>query len=715
MMPSTFAPVASYADAQAFFSAVFPSTGYVSFRTLFEGGRKGIPSNHIYDLGADFPSTLEKFLAWCELEDRSAFVIPGLVRPHQGGCKDEDVIAMPAIVADFDTGDALAKLAAAEEVLGPATVVVESGGSTELGPKVHSWWRLDSPTTDIKRVCEIQAEIAARVGGDKHFGHPAQVIRVPASWHRKGDPKLVRLRTVRPEAAVRLSEICSKLRTNDKPPTPTTNVIRPAVWDLNAVRFDDESNTDRVLTKPILAEAKSGDVTRFEGASVAFGHYIRQIREGRFTEAEARAAAHAWNTATLIPPWPSERVDTDFSRLLAIDLKAYGPFIPPAPIISTTPGGLVVLDRPADRFAGAAPERQWLVEGLIPLATPGVFAAVGDAGKSMLALRLALFTSCYGPSEGKKDISDPMFFGCPVRGRGAVVMLTGEDDDAELHRRLNSLDPTHIRKGKPLYIMSMISEGGARAILMDGPAGPQPTPFWDDLRAQLEAVPDLKLVVFDPLSTFTGADLNDNAVGAALMTMLASLASKTGAAVMVVHHLNKGSSPTSLTDARNAIRGAGALVDNSRWSLVMWETDQDDAFTALDALGRKEESIRAGVVYKGGIAKSNAPGKKLLRTLIRGPEGLLEDMTDTIASNTPRNAEVDVMVHRALVDYWQVEKRSNWSMSSLKRTKVSTETWPAIKQRTDIKLDTLVDSLERLLLAGKIRQNEGGKFEPVVD
>src|SRR5262249_54548200 len=145
----------------------------------------------------------------------------------------------------------------------------------------------------------------------------------------------------------------------------------------------------------IRAEGKD-DLTRFEGAAVAIGHFIRQIREGRMTEDEAWEAARGWNAATLQPPWPEERLRNDFDRLARIDIETHGPIVPPSPALQAAPAeGWSLTDWRADRFMGVPPARHWLVEGLVPCATPGLFAAVGDAGKSMLALRLALIVATY--------------------------------------------------------------------------------------------------------------------------------------------------------------------------------------------------------------------------------------------------------------------------------------------------------------------------------
>ena len=106
----------------------------------------------------------------------------------------------------------------------------------------------------------------------------------------------------------------------------------------------------------------------------------------------------------------------------------------------------------------------------------------------MMLLKLALDIATLPPMSNGLAFP-PRFFGGDVIARGAAVILTSEDDQDEVHRRLASLDPTNARLGKPLYVVPMISAGGARSILADGPNGPTPTPFWYELRAQLAAIP----------------------------------------------------------------------------------------------------------------------------------------------------------------------------------------------------------------------------------
>src|SRR5262249_2954579 len=82
-----------------------------------------------------------------------------------------------------------------EALLGPATVVVASGGewtdpeTGEVQPKLHLHWRLNRPVQDRGMLADLKTArslACSLVGADpsnKSIVHP---IRWPGSWHRKG-------------------------------------------------------------------------------------------------------------------------------------------------------------------------------------------------------------------------------------------------------------------------------------------------------------------------------------------------------------------------------------------------------------------------------------------------------------------------------------------------------------------------------------------------
>ena len=484
-------------QAITFFAALYP-TGRgesIHFRGVPEPRDGRPPRNLHYALNEDFHDTLRGFLDWCAVDARAAFFLPGVVRGQ--GTHKEDVLSLPAILCDFDKGNPDENLKAAEKQIGPATIVVESGGKTEAGPKLHAYWRLDNrgQPADIDSVCKVREVLANNFGGDAAFKQAAQVIRVPGSIHLKGEPKLVKLRTVRPEAVYDLDELAQKIG-----PSARNNADVVNIFDFNNVGpFNHDA--EAALTQ-VTHEGAVDDMTRFEAAGKALGYFIRMVRDGKYTPEQAWVAAQGWSQANLSPPWSEERLRNDFERLIRRDLEAHGPIIPIPPALVAASSTAKLTDWYArDRFKGPAPERQWLAEGLIPAA--GVFAAVGDAGKSMMSLRLAIMVASYPPSanDALLNFSSPSFFGKPIIGRGTAVVLTGEDDQDEVHRRLAAIDPTGGwgAESSRLIVHPLISDGGARPFIASGKLGPEFTPAWLELRTQLKALPDLALVVLDPL------------------------------------------------------------------------------------------------------------------------------------------------------------------------------------------------------------------------
>lgn len=102
-----------------------------------------------------------------------------------------------------------------EAILGPATVVVASGGTTTAGePKLHLHWRLAEPTSDsdeharLKRARILATAIA---GGDATNVPAVHPIRWPGSWHRKHEPRLATIVSIDPDREITLGEALDQL------------------------------------------------------------------------------------------------------------------------------------------------------------------------------------------------------------------------------------------------------------------------------------------------------------------------------------------------------------------------------------------------------------------------------------------------------------------------------------------------------------------------
>jgi len=279
----------------------------------------------------------------------------------------------------------------------------------------------------------------------------------------------------------------------------------------------------------------------------------------------------------------------------------------------------VISDWSIERYSGPAPERQWLVEYTIPQAALTIISAQGDAGKGMLLLDLGLKVA-------GGDTKNPLFpsdaFGNEICSFGPVVILTAEDDKDEMHRRIAAIrNKRHLEY--PIYIVPLPNAGGPMPFVVPGKHGPEPGQAWHEIKQQVAVISGLRLVVIDPLASFVMADVNaDPAVGAFTTGLFASLATETGAAVIVAHHLAKTKSKIETPeDARALVRGSTAIVDGARAVYVLWGADEKMAIQKCKHLGVDWERNK---IFFGCLVKANGPGDRSIKTFARNSSGLLE-------------------------------------------------------------------------------------------
>ena len=126
-----------------------------------------------------------------------------------------------------------------EQVLGPATLVVASGGvwldpdTGELQDKLHLHWRLREPTrtADEHEALRRAREAATHyVGADASNVATVHPIRWPGSWHRKGAPRLARIVGGDPEREISLEEAIAALAEVVEVATKERLAGEPEAW-----------------------------------------------------------------------------------------------------------------------------------------------------------------------------------------------------------------------------------------------------------------------------------------------------------------------------------------------------------------------------------------------------------------------------------------------------------------------------------------------------
>jgi len=295
--------------------------------------------------------------------------------------------------------------------------------------------------------------------------------------------------------------------------------------------------------------------------------------------------------------------------------------------------GIDLLRWTAERYAGEAKPIAWLCRGTIPLGVAALLAAMGGLGKSYLALDLALQIAA-----GVAGLEQPRkILGGRIAIEGTAVVVTAEDSFDAVHRRLNRIDPTarRLRHPKRLIVLPLPDAGGPRPLIATNGKALARTPFFDDLKRQLVQLPELRLVVVDPLQAFVLADVNaDPAAAQFLWSAMADLATATGATVLLTHHMRKDGMLRIADgdDAREAIRGTTALVDGARLAYALWKLDDDAARSICNTL---QIPFERGRIVRGAVVKANDEADHNAHTYTREESGLLVQLEAEPDGGTP--------------------------------------------------------------------------------
>jgi|GEM_PF-3188873 len=598
---------------------------------------------------------------------RASFIVPASVDAAALADKhatEDRIRELTTILVDIDKGDTLAKLRHAVKHLGQPTMTVYSGGTTETGaPKLHAYWRLSEASDQVAAIAAARKMLALKLGGDPSFGRSTQVIRLPGSVYGKGGvAKPCRIEDIT-DFEYDLDDLLAaigEMPVADGVTIDPAKVAAPMSFSSGGNGLTFSPSFQGPTDKPDIRQSITSDITeggdddrnRWSEFNRVAGLHIHQARAGLLTVDEARQHTATWMAAHMVPPWPPVRFESEWKALVAHDVKAKGPFPgereavqahapAPSPVFGQETADLSEFAI-GNWMVGEKPKRRFLVDGLVMSGKAHMLAAEGGAGKTFLLMDLALKIAMHAPGELQS------WCGLPLTddAGGAVVMLTTEDDQDELHIRLAEIaTPAQRQRAQDnLRIIPTINIGGAFALVERERATGRALigQAWGRVLEKMRNIKNLKLVVIDTLNTtLHGEENNATVINEYVQAAAAVVCGELGAALIVTHHVRKPGANVKIytpEDMKNSVRGSTALIGAFRVALGIWHApDYKERLVRMGLEGRR------GQLFNFAVVKANNPQMAFeTRAMLRQPSGLLIDITDQeqqMVSNTRDEAE----------------------------------------------------------------------------
>lgn len=233
-------------------------------------------------------------------------------------------------------------------------------------------------------------------------------------------------------------------------------------------------------------------------------------------------------------------------------------------------------------FATEPPPLDFIWPGFLA-GTVGALVAPGATGKSFFALEAAMGVASAGANDSLLQIG--------IESHGQVVYLAAEDPAQILHARLHAVGAHLDQRARAEVAANLVIEPllGRRLNMLDE----------RHVSRLIEFCIGARLIIIDTLSRVHQADENSNGEMSRLLQILESVAKKTGAGVLFLHHTSKSASFNGQGDHQHAARGASVLTDNARYAASMVKMTTSEA----DNFGIEDE--RRGLFVRFSTTKNN--------------------------------------------------------------------------------------------------------------
>ncbi|CDZ79879.1 hypothetical protein BN1013_00379 [Candidatus Rubidus massiliensis] len=416
-----------------------------------------------------------------------------------------------AISVDFDHLDPLKSREVLEDILGPATLIIASGGqwqddlTGDLKPKLHMHWRLKNPTLnceDHERLKQVRKKASQISSGDLSASSPAHPM--PGSWHTKAEPKLCRILECREDVEISLevaevalgikcsSKSVSKFSLLDKGHKNSGNTdygLAALEKELLELSQAFEGNRNNCLNKASFCLGQlviGGELDQ----NIVFSRLLTAATEIGLSESEARSTISSGMRKGMTHP----RNHKNGSRVISAS--------------SSRPDNISMPKlRTGAEIRSLNIKIEWLIDGVIPKNAVTLFFGRGGIGKTTLAMQM-----CSAIASGHK------FLGKDTQ-KTTVIYVDYENSLPVLSDRLKTV-------------------GADDVLFWSSADDPKKLDQQDDVYLHLLRKNPNSLFVFDTLRSAQDGDENDSRFMAGVMKSVRKLRDH-GATIILLHHTKK--------------------------------------------------------------------------------------------------------------------------------------------------------------------------------
>lgn len=439
--------------------------------------------------------------------------------------KDEHIIGSFFHWADGDDQQAADNI---RSFVGPrSTFYVLTG--TKPCPRPHAYWELEEPTRNMEAWNRTQKAIAATLKTDASVVNPSRIMRVAGTVNWPKPKKVAKGYTPEVTALHIYDEDERPLVTSERMARAFVGAMpdsASAIMQIDTGAYDQKSADHYAdILRRARTDGEKHTGVRDLAASLAGAGVPRHM-----AEAIVKDACPVWDENVL------DLIETAYAKFFKAE----------PPPVEATPQ--TIQDFPIDDSAAFLSDLQpleYLIDGLLP--TGVAYSLTGHAGhgKTTLALQIAL------------SVSQGEMFGDRETSKGRVLILAGENPYNVKWQYAAALAARNL---KPSDVDIHFVQGRFSI-----------NQWTEVLRAKMEAMPDLKLVIVDSLQAFfEGDNDNDNTQMVEMAHKLRALCSTSQrpALLIIAHPAGKVPQKDNLVP-----RGGGAFLNEIDGNLTVWSQD----------------------------------------------------------------------------------------------------------------------------------------------